>query len=481
MQQRIIGRRREIDLLKNCINSDKPEFVAVYGRRRIGKTYLVKQLLGDSFSFYMTGVYQCSKAEMLSYFSEQLCMYAGKKHKKPKTWFEAFSQLREYLSTLLKKNERIVIFIDELPWFDTPKSNFVRALDLFWNGWASEQCNIKLIVCGSATTWMTNKLLGDKGGLHNRITRKIYLAPFDLYETELFLKSKGIVWNRHQIAECYMIMGGTPYYLDMLDKQYSLPQNIDKIFFAEGAELANEYEFLFRSLFKDSNLYRRIVELLAKKKTGMNREDIMKTLKLTSGGKLSEAFKDLISCDFIRKYNAYGNKNNGAMFQLTDLYTLFYLHHVKGKEGVDEHMWSNAIDSPSHRAWSGYAFEQLCLHHIPQIKQKLGVLGVQTNVYSWQQKADKDAEKAGAQIDLVLDRRDQIINLCEMKYSVKPYDITPDYLQKLIERREAFREATNTNKALHLTMVTASGLKRNAQSGMIQSEIVLDDLFEEKI
>lgn len=481
MLQNIIGRKREIELIENCINSNKPEFIAIYGRRRIGKTYLVKQLLGEKFSFYMTGVYQCSKNEMLAYFSEQLALYSGKKQPRPKTWFEAFSQLRAYLSTLLEEKEQIIIFIDELPWLDTPKSNFIRALDLFWNGWASDQPNIKFIVCGSATTWMTNKLLGDKGGLHNRVTRKIYLAPFDLNETELFLQSKGIVWTRHQIAECYMIMGGTPFYLNMIDKQYSLPQNIDMLFFAEGAELSNEYEFLFRSLFKDSILYRRIVELLAQKKVGMTREDVMKALHLTSGGKLSEAFNDLISCDFIRKYNSFGNKSNGAMYQLTDLYTLFYLHYIKGKEETDEHLWSNMIDSPSHRAWSGYAFEQLCLHHISQIKKKLGILGVQTNVYSWQQKANKEKGIEGAQIDLILDRRDQIINLCEMKYSLKAYDITPAYLQKLLERREIFRQASNTSKALHLTFVTASGIKKNAQEGMIQSEVGLDDLFGEKV
>lgn len=480
MLRNIIGRKREISQLNNCVNSDKPEFVAVYGRRRIGKTFLVKQLLGESFSFYMTGVYQCTKTEMLTYFSEQLYLYSGKKQSRPKTWFEAFSQLREYLTTLLEKKSPIIIFIDELPWFDTPKSNFIRALDLFWNGWASEHACIKLIVCGSATTWMTNKLLGDKGGLHNRVTRKIYLAPFDLNETELFLKSKGVTWTRHQIAECYMIMGGTPYYLDMIDKQYGLPQNVDALFFAEGAELAHEYEFLFRSLFKDSVLYRRVVELLAKKKMGMSREDIMKSLRLTSGGKLTEAFNDLISCDFIRKYSAFGNKSNGAMFQLTDHYTLFYLHYVKGNEGTDEHFWSNVIDSPSHRAWSGYAFEQLCLHHIPQIKQKLGISGIQANVCSWQQKANKDTQTEGAQIDMIIDRRDQVINLCEMKYSLKPYDITPAYLQKLISRRECFREATHTDKALHLTMVTASGLKDNPQVGMIQSNVTLEDLFEEK-
>ncbi len=469
-----------MELLENCLQSGSAEFVAIYGRRRIGKTFLVKQMLGDEFSFYMTGVYRCTKTEMLTYFTEQLAYYSGRRQARPKTWFEAFSQLRAYLSVLLEERERVIVFIDELPWLDTPKANFIRALDLFWNGWASDQPRLKLIVCGSATTWMTNKLLGDKGGLHNRVTRKIYLAPFDLHETELYLQSKGIVWTRHQMAECYMIMGGTPYYLNMIDKQYSLPQNIDMLFFAEGAELAGEYEFLFRSLFRDSVLYRRIVELLARKKTGMTREDIMAALRLTSGGKLTEAFNDLISCDFIRKYNSYGNKQNGAMYQLTDLYTLFYLHYIKGREETDEHLWSNMIDSPSHRAWSGYAFEQLCLHHISQIKRKLGITGVQTNVYSWQQKGDREKGVEGAQIDLVLDRRDQVVNLCEMKYSLSAYDITPAYLQRLVERREIFRLATHTPKALHLTFVTASGLKNNAQAGMIQSQVILDDLFGEK-
>ncbi len=481
MRQNIIGRKREIELIEQCLNSNKPEFIAIYGRRRIGKTYLVKQLLGDEFSFYMTGIYQCSKMEMLTYFSEQLSLYTGRKQAKPKDWFEAFSKLRSYLMSILEEKGQLIIFIDELPWFDTPKSNFIRALDLFWNGWASDQPKIKLIVCGSATTWMTDKLLGDKGGLHNRVTRKIYLAPFDLHETELFLQAKGIVWTRHQIAECYMIMGGTPFYLNMVDKQYSLPQNIDMLFFAEGAELSDEYDFLFRSLFQDSVLYRRIVELLAKRKVGMTREEIMKSLRLTSGGKLTEAFNNLISCDFIRKYSMFGNISNGAMYQLTDLYTLFYLHYVKGNGENDEHLWSNMIDSPSHRAWSGYAFEQLCLHHISQIKKKLGINGVQTNAYSWQQKASKAKGIDGAQIDLVLDRRDQIVNLCEMKYSLNAYDITPAYLQKLIERREAFRKATSTKKALHITFVTASGVKMNAQAGMIQSMVELDDLFEAKV
>ena len=219
MQQKIIGRRKEIDVLMNCINSSKPEFIVVYGRRRVGKTFLVKQLLGDSFSFYMTGVYECPRSELLAYFQEQLKAYSGEKRPKPKTWFEAFAQLRDYLSKQ-PVDRPMVVFIDELPWLDTPKSNFLRALDLFWNGWASERDNMKLVVCGSATTWVTGKLLGDKGGLHNRVTRRLYLAPFSLSETAEFLSDRGVEWTKHQIAECYMVLGGTPYYLDKIGRAH---------------------------------------------------------------------------------------------------------------------------------------------------------------------------------------------------------------------------------------------------------------------
>lgn len=477
MRGKIIGRIREISELMECVDSEKPEFVAVYGRRRVGKTFLVKQLLGKEFCFYMTGIYKSGKTELLTYFKAQLEEYSGESRPRPKNWFDAFSQLRQYLKTIFSEREKCVIFIDELPWFDTPKSDFLRALDLFWNGWASDQDRIKLIVCGSATTWMTGKLLGDKGGLHNRVTRKIYLAPFTLGETAEFLESKGVIWTRHQVAECYMALGGTPYYLDLIDKSLGLPQNIDHLFFEKGAELAKEYDILFRSLFKEASLYRRVVELLARQSRGMSRGELISALKLSSGGKMTEVLDNLINCDFLRKYSNFGSKSKDAIFQLTDMYTLFYLKFVKDRVGDDASFWSNGIDSPAHRAWSGYAFEQLCLHHIDRIKEKLGISGVASNVYSWSHKANKEEKIEGAQIDLVIDRRDQIINLCEMKFSLSPFEISEKYFERLVARRELFRSSTGTSKALHLTFVTSDGLKPNAQSRMIQSQVSLEDLF----
>lgn len=470
--KQLLGRIAEKNILQSCINSDSPEFVAVYGRRRIGKTFLIKTYFKEKFDFYMTGVFNSSLSDMLEYFHAQLEEYSGKKWTKPKSWMQAFRQLQTYLSSL--KKECVIVFIDELPWFDTPRSKFFSALELFWNGWGSSQSKLKFIVCGSSTTWMTHKLIGDKGGLHNRVTRQLYLTPFNLYETELFLKAHGVRWNRHQIVECYMIFGGIPFYLEKIDKSKSLAHNIDRLFFHSAGELKMEYDMLFRSLFKESAVYKKVVELLAKKSMGMTREEILNTLHIPHGGTLSEVLQNLIVCDFIREYNAFGKSQRDKLYQLTDLFTLFYLKQAKGNLRNGSDFWRTHIDSPSHRAWSGYAFEQVCLHHIPQIKAALGILGIQTAVSSWV--GEKKGNKIG-QIDLLIDRRDQVVNLCEIKYSLNPYEITPAYMKHLTERTEMFREMTKTKKALHISFITINGLKHNKQWGLIQNEVTAEDLF----
>lgn len=474
MGNKIIGRLLEQAILKNCYESENAEFIAVYGRRRVGKTYLVKNFFNESFDFYITGIYQGSKKEQLIFFNKQLNAFSNALYPIVDNWFDAFDQLKHYISALTK--EKIVIFIDELPWLDTPRSRFLKAFELFWNSWGADQRNLKLVVCGSATTWMVSHLLGNKGGLHNRVTRRLKLSPFSLVEVEQFLISRGIEWNRHQISEAYMIFGGTPYYLEMLQKGLSLAQNVDYLFFNENAELRDEYSFLFRSLFNNSSIYRSIVELLSKKASGLTRAQMAKTMKIPTGGMLSEVLENLCNCDFIRKYSAFGKKERDVIYQLTDLFTLFYLRFVKNNNGQDSHFWSNMIDAPERRTWCGYAYEQLCLHHIPQIKKQLGINGIQSDVCAWSVQSTNDHK--GAQIDLIIDRKDQIINLCEMKYSVNEYEITQKYLSEMQSRKELFRSITKTRKALHLTMVTTYGIKHNAHSGMIQSEVTLDNLFQ---
>lgn len=478
----IIGRKREQKLLGEYCESNRAEFVAVYGRRRVGKTFLVKHYFQERFAFYMTGIFEGSLADQLANFTARLSVHSGSPQSMPKNWFDAFAMLQAYLESC-EGDHPLVVFIDELPWLDTPNSRFVKALELFWNTWGSTCARLKFIVCGSATTWMLSKLLGDRGGLHNRVTRRMYLRSFTLAETEAYLKSNGFVYSRQQVIDTYMVLGGIPFYLSMLRPSLGVEQNVDELFFAEDAPLRDEYGFLFRSLFKDASKYVRVVELLAKHGQGLTKPEIVKALKVTDNGTFSEVLDNLVSCDFLRRYTAFGKKERDMMYQLVDPYTLFYVRFVKDAGHADHHRWTNMMLQGSQNAWKGYAFEQVCLRHIDQIKQGLGISGVLTGVCSWycpKQKPTTESEgHKGGQIDLIIDRVDGIINLCEMKYGTRPYAMTAAYAKEMDDRRELFRLKTKTPKALHITLVSPHGLAQNAHASTIQSQITADDLFRE--
>ena len=469
----IIGRKEEQQILHSAAQSENSEFVAVYGRRRVGKTYLIRETFGYKFTFQHTGLAKGNTKEQLFSFAISLRDAGYDDCPIPKSWLEAFSLLSTYLKN--STDEKKIVFLDELPWMDTPRSNFISAFEHFWNGWASARKDIVLIICGSATSWIINKVINDHGGLHNRVTKQIALQPFTLKECEMFAQSKGLEMSRYQLAECYMVLGGIPYYWSLLEKGLSLAQNIDKIIFAKNGKLSNEFNQLYASLFKSPEQYIDIVTALGKKKVGMTREEIIAATDKYSNGALSKVLDELEYCGFIRKYNGFDKKSKQAIYQLIDNYTLFHFKFIQQNENNDEHFWSASIDSAMHRAWSGLAFERLCMAHTQQIKDALGISGVLSNVYSWRKEADETSD--GAQIDLLIDRKDQVINLCEMKYSLSEYAIDAEYEQKLRNKKSAFINATNTRKAVHLTMVTTFGIKANAHSGIVQNEITLEDLF----
>lgn len=471
---KIVGREAERKLLQRYQESEKSELVALYGRRRVGKTYLIRCTFRDEFDFSFTGMYETSKSLQLRRFAKQLGV-----DETPKDWFEAFDLLRDHLIALKKKT--VTVFLDELPWMDTRNSHFLEAFSMFWNTWPMGTSLLKLYVCGSSTSWMLNKFIGDKGGLYGRTSRTIYLRPFTLRETGQYLTSvKNFTLTHRQILDIYMIMGGIPYYLDMLDPELSVNRNIDELFFASNAPLRAEYKFLFRSLFSNSDRYRKVVEILSQKLKGMTRKEILETLK-SDGGSLSKVLEDLSACDFIRSYSAIGKKNKSCIYQLTDLFCLFHIRFVTHEREQDEHYWTNLPEGMKN-AWSGYAFEQVCLHHIPQIKNKLGISGVFSNVFSWNSGpfTDDDGTKwNGGQIDLLIDRRDDVINICEIKYSSEQYVITKDYEHHMMDRISLFRHCTHTRKSLVNTFITTYGVKKNIHSTSIQKEVTMDDLFKD--
>ena len=473
----IVGRREEIARLDRCMEALSAQLIIVYGRRRVGKTYLINEYYNHKFAFKLTGAYKRSKAFQLESFADEMRQKSGKTLPVPANWREAFRQLREYLETL-PEEEKHVVFIDEMPWFDTPHSDYLPLFEWFWNDWASTRSNFVFIVCGSATSWMTDNISDNKGGLFNRQSCRIYLEPFTLHETEEFLRFKGIEWSRYEIAECYMIMGGIPYYLNLLDPALSYTQNIDNLFFKKRGELWDEFDHLYATLFSNSDSHIKIVEALCSKKGGLTRSEITQKTGLPANGVLSKMLNNLQTSGFIRVTNFYGKKKKDALFQLSDYYTAFYYRYIKDNYGKDEHYWSNAIDNPARRAWSGLTFEQLCKDHISQIKNRLGISGVLSEESIWYTQGDEELGVPGAQIDLLIERRDRVINVCEIKYSLNEYVIDKEYDMILRNKLEAFRRMTNCKKTLQTTMITTYGVKRGKYSGIIHSQITLDDLFQ---
>ncbi len=470
--QRLIGREKEVSYLKDALSSDKSEFVAVYGRRRVGKTFLVRHVFQNGITFQVTALANATMKQQLTNFNLELSRhFPGNEIIPAVDWPGAFLLLINLLET---KNGRLVLFIDELPWFDTRNSNFIQGIEHFWNSWASARNNVLLIVCGSATSWITSKLINNKGGLHNRITKKIRLEPFTLNECEQFLYAKNIALDRYQIVQLYMSLGGIPYYLDAVEPGMSAMQNIEKICFTENGLLNNEFFNLYRSLFTNHDRHLSLVNVLAKKSMGLTRDELIKLTGLANAGSTTRILEELEENGFIRKYIPFGRKSRNSLYQLTDFFTHFYLKFIAQNRASNHNNWLNFIDTPEYRAWSGYAFEQVCLSHLPQIRKSLGIGGVHTTVSSWR----SQSPGAGAQIDLVIDRRDLVINLCEMKFSINPFSISKQYATELRNKIGVFKTETGTRKSVFLTMITTFGIQQNLYStGLIQNELQLDDLF----
>lgn len=472
----IIGRKNEIKILKDTLKDDYSHFAAVYGRRRIGKTFLVRETFDYRFTFQHAGLSEGGMKEQLAAFENSIRDAGGRVSGKCKTWLAAFEALKDLIRNSSEKKK--VLFIDELSWLDTPGSGLITALENFWNGWASARRDIVLIVCASATSWMLSKVIHNKGGLYNRLTEQIALDVFTLAECEEYVKSRQIAMNRNQILQYYMVFGGVPYYWSFLKKGLSLTQNIDRVLFTKNAPLGEEFQYLYASIFRHPEPYLKIVKALAEKKYGMSRDEIIATTKMANSGALTMRLEELESCGFIRKYNAFGMKKKNALYQLRDNYTLFYYHFLVS-EPTDEHFWSNQINTPAVNTWTGLAFERVCLEHIPQIKKKLGISGVCTDVNSWFAKADADKGIRGSQIDLLIVRRDQVINLCEMKYAESEYAITKRVDANIRNKIHDFVTATHTRYAIHPTLITTYGLINNSYAGNIQAVVTMDDLFAE--
>jgi uncharacterized protein len=477
VQRNIVGRGIEKDRLNQMLIADEPAFLSVYGRRRVGKTYLVREYFKDHLVFDFTGSKDVGLPTQLSNFHDEYLRRTKSKFKTalPTSWNEAFTNLAEFLISQKSSNKKRVVFIDEMPWLDTPKSEFVASLEYFWNQYLAKMNDVILVACGSVSSWIRKNLINARGGLYNRVTHRIRLKPFTLEETEQFLKYKKISLPRFQIIELYMALGGIPFYLKSLSPGKSVSQLIDQLFFEEDAPLSDEYAQLYTSLFKNAEPHETIAKLLAQHPQGMTRQEILNTSKIPNGT-LSRALEELVECDFVGLFQPFGKKKKDSIYRMIDNFTLFYMKFVEGKNYKRGVQWLALSREQSYKSWSGFAFENICLQHIPQIIKDLGIDGMNLNSFAWKTTGSKEGE--GAQVDLILDRADKTINLCEVKFSSTEYVSTKEYAEKLRKRTSIFQNNTKTKKAIFNTLITLyPAIKNEHYFDQFQNQVNMDALF----
>ena len=469
----IIGREYEIEKINNCLESNHSQLIVIYGRRRIGKTFLVNRIFDGRFAFKVTGAYNKSKDFQIQTFKDEFYR-KGVKNENIKNWHDVFFQLREYIESL-DSTEKQIVFFDEMPWMETNKSDFFDYFELFWNDFGCAKSNLILIVCGSSSSWICNRFFDNKGGLFNRHSLRLFLEPFNLCETELFLKSKNIFWSRYDILQCFFATGGVPYYLDLLDKNESLSENIDNLFFRKRGLLWDEFDTLYGMLFKNEEIYKMLVETLSKKIYGMTRIEIAKETKLSENGFLTKKLTDLINSGLVIKRTRNGVKKE-TVYILNDYYTLFYFKFIKNHCGIDENFWKNSYNDRSRSTWCGMAFEKVCFDHINQIKNALGILGIISEEYSFYY---NDGEQ-GAQIDMVIERKDKTLTVCEIKFCSDAYLIDKDYDANIRNKLGVFERFTEGKKTLQFVMITTYPIKKGMYSSIVNKNVTVDDLFAPK-
>lgn len=471
----LIGRNKETKILKTVLQSEKAEMIAVSGRRGVGKTYLIRETYADQIIFEQTGVRNASNAEQLRTFTNSLRLLTDADIELPKDWLDAFFLLRKTLTPLLDKEKKAVLFFDELSWLATPGSKFLDFLGHFWNDWASRQ-NLVIVLCGSASSWIIRKVINDKGGLHNRVTKYLRLQPFTLAETEEYFQAKRINFTRYQIVQLYMALGGIPLYLESVEKDKSALQNINEICFLETGLLRNEFDRLYPALFDSAEHHIAVIRALASKRTGLSRSQIINAAKVPNGSGTSRVLEELEQSDFIMAYHPFGKKKKDKIYRLTDEYSLFYLRFIENSVYQGEGTFMQLSQRQEFKIWSGYAYESICMKHLPAIKKALSIAGVYSTVYSYFRKAK--ADEKGLQVDMLLERADQVINLFEVKFYNTEFVLTKDYAERLRERERTFLRLTKTRAQIQSCLITTFGIKENEYSrDVLHRSLTLEDLF----
>jgi AAA+ ATPase superfamily predicted ATPase len=480
----VIGREEELNTISRLYESERSEFLAIYGRRRVGKSFLIEEALGEKISFMAVGIYQkidpdnlekveSYRQKQLSHFYNSLIEYGLSKagNPAPTSWMEALELLKKLLQR--KRARRKVIFIDELPWLAGPQSaELLEELGHFWNSWARKRKDIFLIVCGSATSWMVDNVMRDYGGLYGRITESIFLKPFTLEECERYWAKRGLHLSRYEIALTYMVIGGVPYYMDSIRPDRTMADNINAIYFDKD-KARQEFKDVYTGLYSSSEIYIHVIRELGKRFYGMTRDELLKAIGKKGGGSFSDILENLIDSGIIRSYTLYGSPRKQTVYQLVDFFTLFYLRFV---ENSDFTSWRSVQRSKPFYTWAGNTFELLVLEHMPQLANALRIKEYATP-FSWR---GVTPDNVGVQIDLIIPATaERAEYICEMKFSEGKYTLSGDDVEEIGRQISAVRNSKihKLSHSIYVALVTSFGATESMHKIHVNDIVTLDSLF----
>lgn len=476
----IIGRKRELESLEKCFSSKEAQFVTVYGRRRVGKTFLIREFFKGKrcYFFHATGIQGGNMAAQLEKFSHALSktFHGGARMAVPRNWSEALQALQYEIERVEGK---VVIFLDELPWMATRRSRLLQEIDYYWNNIWAGMSTIILVLCGSSSSWIVRKIIKGKGGFYKRTTLKLPIQPFSLSETREFLRHKKIRLNEKNIVSLYMSLGGVPYYLNLVESQKTSQKNIQRLFFDDNSPLMDEFNTLFDSLFYTPGPYKDIVREIAHHQEGLTWSEIEAKVGSSSrGGSLTDRLENLCFSGYLTKYRQWRDSGED-FYKVTDEFCLFYLRWVEPHEGgtFDSDYWLYQASKPAYYSWSGYAFESVCRKHIHKILRALDIRsGAPMN--PWRHASRSWSDDDGAQVDLVVEQLDGAITLIEIKYTDKIFSIDKRYAQDLERKIRVFHDTTGVKEEIFLAMVSANGVRKNVYAKELLSGVAtLEDLF----
>lgn len=480
----IIGREEELATISRLYTSERSEFLALYGRRRVGKSFLIEEAMENKFTFMTVGLFikvdkddaekvESYRQQQLRHFYSSLLEYGlpEEGNPAPTNWLDAMNLLKKLL--LSKRSRRKVVFIDELPWLAGPQSSeLVSELGFFWNQWARKRKDILLIVCGSATSWMIDNVIREYEGLYGRVTETIALKPFTLAECERYWEKRGFHLSRYEVALTYMVIGGVPYYMDSFRPDRTMADNINTIYFNKD-KARQEFKDVYAGLYSSSEVYINVIRQLGKRFYGMSRTELLEALDKKGGGNFSDVLENLIDSGIIRSYTLYGSPRKQTVYQLMDFFTLFYLRFC---ENTDFTSWRSVQRSKPFYSWAGNSFELLVVEHIQQLADALRIKEYATP-FSWSGDTPDGDE---AQIDLVIpataERADYI---CEMKFSEGKYILKEEDADDITRHIEALKNSSihKLSHSIYVVLVTSFGVTESKHRSHLNDIVTLDSLF----